>query len=83
MEVEPAYPGRSEDVEQPATGKGTDNSQEDIEQDALTSPVYQLAGDIPRHQAEANPGQKRHRFSRLSRRKTERGEGTAVSASCP
>jgi len=39
-------------VEQPATRKSADNSQEDVEHDALTSPIYNLAADEPCDQAE-------------------------------
>src|ERR1017187_1248997 len=40
VEVEPADARGAKDVEQPAAGKSADNSQQDVEQDALTSPVY-------------------------------------------
>jgi hypothetical protein len=45
-------------VEQPATGKRADNTQQDVEQDALTSPIYNLAADEPRNQAENYPSKK-------------------------
>jgi hypothetical protein len=48
----------SKDVEQPATSKSADNSQQDVEQDALTSPIYKLAADEPCNQAENYPSQK-------------------------
>jgi hypothetical protein len=67
IEVESAYARGSKDVEQPATGKSADNTQQDVEQDALTCPIYNLAADEPRNQAENYPGQKRHSLSLLSR----------------
>ena len=40
VEVESAYTTSSKDVEQPATSKSADNTQQDVEQNALTSPIY-------------------------------------------
>jgi hypothetical protein len=45
-------------MEQPATSKSADNSQQDVEQDALTSTIYKLAADEPGNQAENYPSQK-------------------------
>ncbi|HLM99167.1 MAG TPA: hypothetical protein VK335_07795 [Bryobacteraceae bacterium] len=45
-------------MEQPATSKSADNSQEDVEQDALTFPIYKLAAYEPCNQAENYPSQK-------------------------
>jgi hypothetical protein len=45
-------------MEQPAASKGADNSQQDVEQDAFTSPIYKLAADEPGNQAKNYPSQK-------------------------
>lgn len=39
------------DVEKPATYKSTDDSQQDVEYDALTSVIYKFAGDEPGNKA--------------------------------
>jgi hypothetical protein len=56
VDVEPVYALASKNVEQPATGKSADNTQKDVEQDALAPPVYNLAADVSRNQAENDPG---------------------------
>jgi hypothetical protein len=58
IDIESAYARGSKYVEQPATGKSAHNSQQDIEKDALTSPVDKFAGDVPCNQAENYPSQK-------------------------
>jgi len=45
-------------MEQPATSKSADNSQKDVEQHTLTSPIYDLAADEAGNQAENYPSQK-------------------------
>jgi hypothetical protein len=45
-------------VEQPATGQSADNTQQDVEQDALTSPIYNHAADEIGNQTENHPNQK-------------------------
>jgi hypothetical protein len=42
-------------MEQPAAGKSADTSQQDIEQDTLTSPIYKLAANKSRGLAEKYP----------------------------
>jgi hypothetical protein len=58
VEIEPANPGGSKGVEQPAPNNGADNSQQDVEHDALTSPIYDLAANKPCNQTENDPSQK-------------------------
>jgi len=70
VEVQSAYAGGTEYTEQPATSKSADNSQQDVEQNALTSPIYNLAANEPCNQAENYPRQKWHGLSRLSRQRT-------------
>jgi tetratricopeptide (TPR) repeat protein len=54
-EVKSVYTGGSEGTKQPATGHGTDNSQQDVRQNALLSPLYKLAAYEPRRQTENYP----------------------------
>lgn len=58
VEVESAYARSPKDVEQPTASKSADNSQQDVEQNALTSPIYQFAADVSCNQAENYPGPK-------------------------
>jgi hypothetical protein len=58
VEVESAYAWGSKDVEQPATNKSADNTQQNVEQNALTFPIYKLAANKPCDQAENYPSQK-------------------------
>jgi len=51
VEVEPTYARSAKYMEQPATGKSADNSQQNVEQEAFTSPIHKLAGDKPCNQA--------------------------------
>jgi len=55
VEVDSAYAMGSKDAEQPATAKSADNTQQDVEQHALTSPIHKLAADEPCNQAENDP----------------------------
>jgi len=55
VEVEPVYALASKDVEQPAAGESADNTQKDVEQDALASPVYNLAANESRNQTQNDP----------------------------
>jgi hypothetical protein len=52
VEVESGYARGSKGVEQPSTGKSADNAQQDVEQDALTSAIYDPAADEAGNQAE-------------------------------
>jgi len=45
-------------VEQPASNNGADNAQQDVEHDALTSPIYDLAANKTGKQTENDPSQK-------------------------
>jgi len=47
VEVQAIDARGSKDVEEPAASQSADNTQQDIEHDALTSPVYDLAADEP------------------------------------
>jgi len=55
VQVKPAYPSGSKGAEQPAPNNGADNSQQDVEHDALASPVYDLAANKPGNQTENDP----------------------------
>ena len=58
VEIEPAYPGGSKGVEQPAPNNGADNSQQYVEHDTLTPSIYDLAANKPGNQTENDPSQK-------------------------
>jgi hypothetical protein len=51
VEVKSTDTMTAKDVEQPAAKKGPHNSQQDVEYDAFTSPIYELAADEPGDQA--------------------------------
>ena len=83
VEVESAYARGSKHAEQPATGKSAYNTQQDVEQYALASPIDNLAADESGNQTENDPGQKRHGLFRLARDRTHRRGRPAVSADSP
>jgi hypothetical protein len=57
VEVESAYAGLTKEAEEPPAGKSANNTQEDVEDDPLTSPIYNLATDISGNQTENDPSQ--------------------------
>jgi hypothetical protein len=57
VQVQPAHARGAKDVEQPPAGEGADDTQQDVEQHAFPSPVYQLAADVSGNQAENDPSQ--------------------------
>jgi hypothetical protein len=58
VQIEPIYSSCSKGVEQPAPNAGADYSQQDVEHDALASPVYDLAANKTGKQTENDPSQK-------------------------
>ena len=54
-------------MKQKAARKCSDNTQQDVEQDAFALPVHDFAANIASDEAENDPGEKGHRLVRLSR----------------
>ena len=57
-EVQSIYTGGSEGIEQPASGHGANNSEQEVWQNALSSSLYKPAAYEPRRQTENYPDHK-------------------------
>lgn len=55
VQVESAYATGAKNVKEPTAGEGADNTQQNVEQDALASPVDDFAADESCNQTENHP----------------------------
>jgi hypothetical protein len=57
IKVESTDAAGTKDVEYPATRQRTQNAQKNVDEDTLTLPVYDLAGDEPGNETKDDPDQ--------------------------